>query len=529
MGHAYSDIAFTRVVREIQVQQGSREQYAFLDEMSEHGKRLTDRETVFIEQADHFFQATVNAAGWPYVQHRGGPTGFLKVIDDHTLGFADFVGNRQYLSVGNLKTDDRISIIIMDYANQRRLKVLGRARTLELSDAPEIAETLAVKGYAGRVERAFIIDVEGFDWNCPQHITPRFTETEIGIMTGPLHSQIKRLKEQLAKTAKIERPAELGTGPLGLKIAGIRQLANNIRAYELRALDGGNLPEVSAGAHIEVPVRLEDNSLETRTYSITSDPAERKHYEIAVLRQTNGKGGSLAAHEEFHLGMVLHCTMPGNHFALDESSSPAIFIAGGIGITPIRSMLYEAKARNKDFELHYAVKSLQDGAYLEQLVSEFPGRVQVYAADQGSRLDTDVLLQQAKLGNQIYVCGPARLIDGVLRSAQSLGMSQNSIHYERFSAPVGKGSNVPFAVTLARSVIVVNVPIDGSILDAVEQHGIQAAYSCRTGNCGMCAVKVVNGTPEHRDEVLTSTQRDEGKLMCICISRSKGEPLILDL
>lgn len=529
MGHAYSDIAFTRVVREIQVQQGSREQYAFLDEMSEHGKRFTDRETVFIEQADHFFQATVNASGWPYVQHRGGPTGFLKVIDDHTLGFADFVGNRQYLSVGNLKTDNRISIIVMDYANQRRLKILGRARTIEASDAPELAESLAVTGYNGRVERAFIVDVEGFDWNCPQHITPRFTEAEIGTMTGPLHSQIKRLKEQLAKTVKTERPAQLGTGPLALKITGVRQLANNIRAYELRALDGGDLPEVSAGAHIEVPVRLESNALETRTYSITSDPAGRKHYEIAVLRQVDGKGGSIAAHEEFHLGMTLHCAMPANHFALDESSSPAIFIAGGIGITPIRSMLYEAKARNKDFELHYAVKSLQDGAYLDQLVSEFPGGVRVYAADQGNRLDIDALLQQGKLGKQVYVCGPARLIDGVLSSAQSLGLSQDSIHYERFSAPTGKGANVPFAVTLTRSGIVVNVPIDGSILEAVEQHGIQAPYSCRTGNCGMCAVKVLEGTPDHRDEALTPAQRTEGKLMCICISRSEGEPLTLDL
>lgn len=529
MGYAYSDIAFTSQVRDIQTQQGSREQYAFLDQMSERGDYLGDREKTFIEQADHFFQATTSAAGWPYVQHRGGPTGFLKVIDDNTLGFADFVGNRQYISVGNLKTDNRISLIVMDYANQRRLKILGRARTAEATDAPELAERLAMPGYPGRVERTILINVEGYDWNCPQHITPRFTEVEIGTMTGPLHSQIKRLKEQLTKTVKTDLPAELGTGPLSLRIAGVRQLANNIRAYELRALNGDDLPKVSAGAHIEVPVRLPDSSLGTRTYSIASDPAQRKHYEIAVLRQADGTGGSIAAHEEFRLGIVLNCALPGNNFVLDGSDAPAVFIAGGIGITPIRSMLHEAKIRNKVFELHYAVKSRQDAAFIEQLETEFTGNVTLYEGDHDNRLDVEALLQRSKNGKQIYVCGPARLIDAVLSTAQALGAPEGSVHYERFSAPVDTASNVPFSVTLTRSRVVVNVPADSTILEAVEQHGIHAAYSCRTGNCGMCAVKILDGAPDHRDEALTQAQRDEGRLMCICISRSNGEPLTLDL
>ena len=529
MGYAFSDIAFTRQVRDIQTQQGSREQYAFLDQVSERGDHRGDGEEVLIEQAVHFFQATVSATGWPYVQHRGGPAGFLKVIDGQTLGFADFVGNKQYVSVGNLKTDNRISLIVMDYANQRRLKILGRARTVEANDDPQLAESLSVPGYKGRVERAFVIDVEAYDWNCPQHITPRFTEAQIETMTAPLHSQVKRLKEQVSKAARKELPAQLGTGPLTLKITGVRQLANNIRAYELRDLNDDDLPAVSAGAHLEVPVRLPDGSSSTRIYSIASDPAQRKHYEIAVLRQADGKGGSNAAHEEFHLGLIMHCALPGNHFVLDGSSAPALFIAGGIGITPIRSMLYDAKARNRAFELHYAVKSRQDAAFLEQLESEFAGSVKVYAADQDNRLDVGALLQQSKDGRQIYVCGPARLIDGVVSTAHALSLPEGSVHYERFSAHVDTGSEVSFAVTLARSGVVVNVPADRSILEVVEQKGIQAVYSCRTGSCGMCAVKVFDGTPDHRDEALTQAQRSEGKLMCICISRSRSESLTLDL
>jgi predicted pyridoxine 5'-phosphate oxidase superfamily flavin-nucleotide-binding protein len=202
MGYPYSDIMFTPEVRGIQSVQGSRQQYAFLDETTDRGEQLGQREKAFIGQADHFFQATVSASGWPYVQHRGGPAGFLKVIDDQTLGFADFAGNRQYLSVGNLGTDKRISLILMDYANQRRLKILGHARTVEAADDPDLARSLAVPGYKGRVERAFLIEVKGFDWNCPQHITPRFTQAQVESMTAPLRSQIEGLKQQLDKAAQ---------------------------------------------------------------------------------------------------------------------------------------------------------------------------------------------------------------------------------------------------------------------------------------------------------------------------------------
>jgi hypothetical protein len=139
---------------------------------------LTERETHFIAARDGFYQATVSETGWPYVQFRGGPAGFLKVLDGRTIGYADFRGNVQYVSVGNLLTDARVALILMDYANRSRLKILGRARLVEESEDAALPARLAVPGYPSRVERAVLITVEAYDWNCPQHITPRYTEAE---------------------------------------------------------------------------------------------------------------------------------------------------------------------------------------------------------------------------------------------------------------------------------------------------------------------------------------------------------------
>lgn len=161
------------------------------------GDPLGEREAEFIAARDSFYMATVGETGWPYVQHRGGPAGFVRVLDEKTLGFADFRGNRQYVSVGNLQGNDRVSLFFMDYAGKTRLKLLGRARTLAPDD-PVVAEKLAVPGYRGLPERGLLIDVEAFDWNCSQHITPRFTLPEIEAATAPLRTRIAELEAALA-------------------------------------------------------------------------------------------------------------------------------------------------------------------------------------------------------------------------------------------------------------------------------------------------------------------------------------------
>lgn len=178
MSRAFSDIAFTPAVRNLQTRLGSRTHYAALDHSEDRRASLGDAEVEFITQRDGFYQATVGETGWPYVQFRGGPRGFLKVLDPNTIAYADFRGNVQYISVGNFQGNDRVSIILMDYANRARLKLLGRVRLVGVDEDPELISKLKSPNYRARIERAVVIRVEGFDWNCPQHITPRYTEEE---------------------------------------------------------------------------------------------------------------------------------------------------------------------------------------------------------------------------------------------------------------------------------------------------------------------------------------------------------------
>jgi predicted pyridoxine 5'-phosphate oxidase superfamily flavin-nucleotide-binding protein len=178
MGHKFAQITFTESVREAQIANGSRAAYATWDDGPDIHNSLTEREASFIAERDSFYMATVSESGWPYVQHRGGPVGFVRVLNEKMFGFSDYTGNRQYVSVGNMRQDDRVSLFFMDYPNRKRLKLLGRSRLVEKGET-ELLDQLTVADYRARVERSFVITVEAFDWNCPQHITPRFTESQI--------------------------------------------------------------------------------------------------------------------------------------------------------------------------------------------------------------------------------------------------------------------------------------------------------------------------------------------------------------
>ena len=536
MSRAYSDIAFTPAVREMQTRMGSRANYAPLDYSTDRGDRLTLREAGFISARDSFYQATVSETGWPYVQFRGGPAGFLKVLDDKTLGYTDFRGNMQYISVGNMTNNDRVSIILMDYANRTRLKILGRVRIVSLDEEPALIAKLESADYRARVQRGVIISVEGYDWNCPQHITPRFTEAEVAAATAPLHDEIAQLNARLGLSGATKPaatpaalPRSLGKGPLSLVIAGIRQLTPRVRAFELRPADGSELPAVRAGAHIDVPVRLASGTLSTRRYSITSDPQRRDAYEIAVLREAAGSGGSAAVHADFHLGLTLRCGKPSNDFPLQDDARPVVLIAGGIGITPIKAMAHELQADGRKIELHYAVRSRREAAYLHRLEREFGAGLHVYADDQQQRLNVATLVTRAASDALFYVCGPARLIDAVRAAAVTAGADPERVKFERFLAPPARTANQAVMVTLKRSGKRIAVPPEQSILDAVEAAGVEAPAGCRGGTCGTCAVKVLAGEPEHRDAALSDVERKQAGLMCICVSRAKSAGLTLDL
>ncbi|ETI60056.1 phophatase [Sphingobium sp. C100] len=197
MPYGFLDIAITPSVRAAQAEMGAAEQW---EQFKGHREfdRFTPHETAFIAARDSFYIASVSQSGWPYVQHRGGPAGFLKMIDDQTLAFADYRGNRQYISTGNFAADDRASLILVDYPRRARLKIYTHVEKLALDADPALTDLVIDGGYKARPERIFRLRLAAFDWNCPQHITPRFTEREIEQAVQPLHERLAQLEAENA-------------------------------------------------------------------------------------------------------------------------------------------------------------------------------------------------------------------------------------------------------------------------------------------------------------------------------------------
>lgn len=428
MARAFAKIAFTPKVQAAQMRMGSRDAYRAVELGATEEVALSPYEVDFISERDSFYQGSVSENGWPYVQHRGGPTGFLKVLGPQTIGYADFSGNRQYISVGNLEGDDRVSLFLMDYPGQRRLKIWGRARLIEEATEPDLVARLESPSYRAPVERGVVITVEAFDWNCPKYITPRFTERQVKELVNGWQQEAR------ARTSITPVTDEIGSGALKLVVTGMRQMTERVRAYELRAPNWSDLPPVMAGAHIAVPVRLPNGTIVTRQYSLATHPHRRDMYEIAVLHEEVGRGGSAAIQATWQIGTRLALDHPANQFPLHEDGRPAILIAGGIGITPIKAMAQELKARGTPFELHYSGRTATDMAYRDRLAIEFPEQLHLYFTRTPGRirLDLEAIMASAGPEAMFYVCGPGRLIEDARKVAQELAIQAGRVQAESF-------------------------------------------------------------------------------------------------
>lgn len=433
MGHKFADIAFSNSVKAVQSEMGSRNSYASMEGPEDFNDQLGLVESEFIAQRDSFYMASIGESGWPYVQHRGGPPGFMKILDEHTIGFADYSGNRQYVSVGNFRTDNRVSLFFMDYANRRRLKIFGRLRIVSLDEQETLAK-LEDGHYRAQIERGMIITIEAFDWNCPQFITPRFSESEVNeiVQNSTLREEVSTSNKDVDVESIDDGQPVLGSGPLSLIVAGMRQLTPRVRAYQLQEANGKPLPEFEPGAHLLVPVKLDDGSLSSRHYSISSDPSRHDFYEIAVLSDENGRGGSQAIHRTFQLGTLLKLEQSTNHFPLHKSSEPALLIAGGIGITPLKAMAHALASRNDNFQLLYSAKNTLEFAYRDELTQAFSDRVRFFNSSEHQRLNVAEILENTTESTLIYVCGPNRLIDDVLKFAKVKQISRDRIKFELF-------------------------------------------------------------------------------------------------
>lgn len=317
---------------------------------------------------------------------------------------------------------------------------------------------------------------------------------------------------------------------LDLDVTEIRQLTSAIKEFVLRAPERNPLPAFSAGAHLRFMLPGGSDALE-RCYSLINAAEDTSTYRIAVHHAAQSKGGSSFMCEQVVVGTRLRTRAPKNDFPLSPNSKHHILLAGGIGITPIFSMAKALTAAHQSFELHYVARTPESMAYRDEIVAAFHGHVTVYS-DQGDPalgMPLQRILADPKNSTHVYVCGPRPMIDSVLATAQQQRWSTDSIHFELFAPPVALSGDHAIEVILARSRQTIHVPSDKSILDTLIAHGHDLMYDCQRGECGICAVAVLEGVPEHRDYALSEGQKLDNRTMCICVSRAKTRTLVLDI
>jgi len=308
-----------------------------------------------------------------------------------------------------------------------------------------------------------------------------------------------------------------------VQVTQIQQLTPVIREFSFEAVEQPLLA-FSSGSHIVVHLPIQDRILRN-AYSLVSDPYQPQHYQIAVRLQEHSRGGSRYLHEHVKEGDVLNVSAPLNLFSLHSQAKHHVFIAGGIGITPFVSHIRQLIHIGGSFELHYACRDQLSNAYESVLDQLFPSQLHVYSERTASRLDIAQLLQQQDLNSHVYVCGPERLIQAVLDTAQQLGWSKHRVHWEAFNSPP---PGIPFEVYLSKSQKSIQIPSDYSLLEALEANEIEVPNLCRGGVCGQCALKYQHGEVEHRDHFLTGAERQN--LLMPCVSRAKqGCRIELDL
>jgi ferredoxin-NADP reductase len=316
----------------------------------------------------------------------------------------------------------------------------------------------------------------------------------------------------------------VGETTIALRVESTTQVSAGVTELVLVAADGSELPSWAAGSHIDVEIRP---GL-VRQYSLCGDPGDRGRWRIAVLREPESRGGSIVLCERVHAGDVLTATGPRNHFPLHESPR-YLFIAGGIGITPIIPMIKAAHEAGADWRLVYGGRSEASMAYRDEVGSIDPARVLEWPQDLRGLIELDQLLAEPQPDTLIYCCGPEPLIAAV--EAKSAHWPHKTLQVERFAPRplTDVPANTSFEIELVNSDEVLVVPPDRSILEVVDEAGIFVLSNCEEGTCGTCQTAVLEGVPDHRDSVLDEDERAANDTMMICVSRALSSRLVLDL
>ncbi|TCK05793.1 PDR/VanB family oxidoreductase [Marinobacterium mangrovicola] len=303
----------------------------------------------------------------------------------------------------------------------------------------------------------------------------------------------------------------------------------DICLIELARPDGSALPAFSAGAHIDLHL---GNGL-IRQYSLCNHPNEDHRYEIAVLNDPESRGGSRFVHEGLNEGDSLQISEPRNLFPLEAKAERHLLIAGGIGITPILCMAERLDHQGGEFEMHYCTRTPETTAFVERIgKANFANRVEFHHShtDNPSTMDTKAVMEAQAAGTHLYVCGPNGFMDHVLNTARECGWPEERLHREHFAAEaVSQEGDTAFEVQLASSGDIIEIPADRTVLDVLMERDVDVPFSCEEGVCGTCAVRLLEGEPDHRDVFMTEAEHAANEEFAPCCSRAKSKRLVLDI
>jgi carnitine monooxygenase subunit len=315
---------------------------------------------------------------------------------------------------------------------------------------------------------------------------------------------------------------------IDVRVTAVEQVTPLIKRFTLCALDGSALPAFTGGSHIIVQMH-DGDKLYSNAYSLMSSPRATSSYQIGVRREEQSKGGSAFMHDKFEVGSQLTIAAPNNLFAIDPAAGRHVLIAGGIGITPFLSQLYELQEQGAEYELHYAFRAPEHGAFADELRDGPHGeRTRFYIDSLQQGLDLAALIAGLDADAHLYVCGPKPLIDAVINTAKAQGIADARVHWEQFAVAPAEGA--AFTLVLARSGTEIRVEEGVSILQAIEKsNAAEIECLCREGVCGTCETAILEGEVDHRDQYLSDDEKALQKTLMVCVSRARTPRLVLDL
>jgi ferredoxin-NADP reductase/predicted pyridoxine 5'-phosphate oxidase superfamily flavin-nucleotide-binding protein len=475
--------------------------------MPKFGSELTSEQLTLITDSDSFFVGSGVTDHHNDASYRGGDPGFVSIVNNRQLLIPDYKGNSMFNTLGNFESNEHTGLVFIDFESNKLLQLTGTAKVLwdQVDDA----------NITGGTKRYWHFNVT------------RWQETALPPALNWTFFEYSP-----------HNPKPLVSEELLLVVSDITQKSDRIKALKLTAKDGGILPAFEPGSHLPVEIELSTKNTALRHYSITSSSHDNRFYEIAVQQEKHGSGGSNYMHEQLSLGQIINAKSPVNAFSLSSPGKHHILIAGGIGITPILSMLRHLSQKNESYELHYSVKTDNDLAFKAEIVKLAGNNAHFYVTKGKStegnsthkslptRLDINSLFNERNKSSHVYVCGPIKMIEAVKDTADENNWQANRIHFESFGSSAQE-TDQAVEVKLKKSGKVIVIDPKQTLLDGLLAANINVPFECKRGECGMCVTEYVEGTPDHRDIYLTKDEKAHS--LCLCVSRAKSKSITLNL